>query len=76
MAKNYRTHVSGKHLCRQLRTTPMKANPHELLGAYVLDALDELERARFRVHLSTCGQCQAEIGGLQASAKRLDEINP
>ena len=54
----------------------MTVNPHELLGAYTLDALDELERARFKAHLAACSQCQAEIAGIQASSALLDDLNP
>ena len=32
-----------------------------LLGAYALDALDELEHKRVERHLKRCPRCQAEI---------------
>ncbi|MFI6522782.1 anti-sigma factor domain-containing protein [Spirillospora sp. NPDC050679] len=44
---------------------------HTLAGAYVLDALDELERRRFEAHLAECDICAQEIEGLQETATRL-----
>ncbi|MCW2785478.1 MAG: hypothetical protein JWP74_1995 [Marmoricola sp.] len=38
---------------------------HALSGAYAVDALDDLERARFETHLAACAECQAEVAGLQ-----------
>ena len=34
---------------------------HKLTGAYAVDALDELERARFEQHLTECDDCRAEV---------------
>ena len=31
---------------------------HLLSGAYAVDALDDLERARFEAHLRTCADCR------------------
>ncbi|MEV0643687.1 anti-sigma factor [Phytomonospora sp. NPDC050363] len=45
--------------------------PHTLLGAYVLNALDDHERARFEVHLGACSSCAAEAAELSGTAARL-----
>ena len=37
---------------------------HTLAGAYALDAIDELERARFDRHLAECPSCAAEVAEL------------
>ncbi|WP_326836947.1 anti-sigma factor [Amycolatopsis rhabdoformis] len=34
---------------------------HLFAGAYALDAVDDLERARFEKHLAECGQCAHEV---------------
>jgi anti-sigma-K factor RskA len=44
---------------------------HKLTGAYALDALDELERARFEQHLSECEDCRAEVAELRETAAML-----
>ena len=36
-----------------------------MAGAYVLDALDELDRGRFEQHLARCQECRREVGGLR-----------
>lgn len=44
-------------------TPPYSTDPsdlHALSGAYALNALDELERARFERHLASCEACAAE----------------
>lgn len=46
---------------------------HNLTGAYALDALDELERARFGRHLSECEDCRAEVAELRETAALLAE---
>ncbi|HEX4191392.1 MAG TPA: anti-sigma factor [Marmoricola sp.] len=38
---------------------------HALSGAYAVDALDDLERARFEDHMAACAECRAEVAGLQ-----------
>lgn len=38
--------------------------PHDAVGAYVLDALTDEERATFEAHLSTCASCQQEVAEL------------
>ena len=49
----------------------MSASPHDLIGAYALDARPETERATFERHLDTCPACAGEVRGLQAAAARL-----
>ncbi|MCP3420637.1 anti-sigma factor [Nocardioides pinisoli] len=44
---------------------------HKLTGAYALDALDELERARFEQHLAQCDDCRAEVAELRETAALL-----
>jgi anti-sigma-K factor RskA len=46
---------------------------HNLTGAYALDALDDLERARFEQHLATCEDCRAEVAELRETAALLAE---
>ena len=49
---------------------------HALSGAYAVDALEALERARFEAHLATCADCRAEVHGLRETAARLAETAP
>lgn len=44
---------------------------HKLTGAYAVDALDDLERARFEQHLSSCEDCRAEVAELRETAALL-----
>jgi Anti-sigma-K factor rskA/Putative zinc-finger len=44
---------------------------HSLSGAYAVDAVDEVERARFEAHLAACPTCQSEVRGLQGAAGEL-----
>lgn len=44
---------------------------HKLTGAYAMDALDDLERARFEQHLSECEDCRAEVAELRETAALL-----
>jgi anti-sigma-K factor RskA len=44
---------------------------HDLTGAYTVDAIDDVERARFEAHLAGCPQCQAEVANLRAAASEL-----
>ena len=46
---------------------------HNLTGAYALDALDDIERARFEQHLATCEDCRAEVAELRETAALLAE---
>lgn len=42
---------------------------HDLVGAYALHALDDIERAKFERHLDTCSQCRTDLMELrQATA--------
>ena len=47
---------------------------HALSGAYAVDALDDLERARFERHLDLCASCREEVASLQASATQLGDL--
>ena len=49
------------------------SDEHKLTGAYALDALDDLERARFERHLATCEDCRAEVAELRETAALLAE---
>jgi anti-sigma-K factor RskA len=44
---------------------------HALVGAYVLDAVDDIERAAFERHLRDCSSCRLEVDELQGTAARL-----
>jgi len=47
---------------------------HALSGAYAVDALDDVERARFERHLAGCTACQAEVESLVAAASELSVL--
>jgi anti-sigma factor RsiW len=49
----------------------MSDDIHALVGAYALDAVDDLERAAFDRHLRDCGACRAEVAELQEAAARM-----
>lgn len=51
---------------------------HALTGAYAVDALDDIERARFEAHLDHCADCRAEVAELTATAAMLgtDDVAP
>ena len=44
---------------------------HSLAGAYAVDAVDDVERARFETHLAGCSPCQTEVASLRAAAGEL-----
>jgi anti-sigma-K factor RskA len=44
---------------------------HLLTGVYALDALDDVERARFERHLRSCGSCAAEVLDFHEAAASL-----
>ena len=46
---------------------------HKLTGAYALDAVDDIERARFEQHLATCEDCRAEVAEMRETAALLAE---
>ncbi|WP_203810699.1 anti-sigma factor, partial [Actinoplanes couchii] len=49
----------------------MSADIHSLVGAYVLDAVDDLERAAVERHLRECDECRVEVGEWRETASRL-----
>ena len=49
---------------------------HTLTGAYAVDALDDIERARFEQHLADCEECRAEVASLREAAGLLGEATP
>ncbi|MEV4347608.1 anti-sigma factor [Actinoplanes sp. NPDC049596] len=49
----------------------MTTEIHTLLGPYVLDAVDDLERAAFDRHLRECAECRAEVDELREATARL-----
>jgi anti-sigma factor RsiW len=49
----------------------MSDDIHALVGAYALDAVDDLERAAFDRHLRDCEACRAEVAELQETVARL-----
>ncbi|MDG4784785.1 anti-sigma factor [Micromonospora sp. WMMD1102] len=46
---------------------------HALVGAYVLDAVNDVERAAFARHLAGCDTCAVEVAELRETAARLAE---
>lgn len=49
---------------------------HALVGAYAIDALDDLERAAFERHLAECPACRAEVAGLREAAAMIGSTVP
>jgi anti-sigma factor RsiW len=49
---------------------------HALVGAYAVDAVDDVERAAFERHLAECEACRAELAGLREAAGLLAEVEP
>jgi hypothetical protein len=49
----------------------MSDDIHALVGAYALDAVDDLERVAFDRHLRDCEACRAEVAELHETAARL-----
>ena len=43
----------------------MSSDPHDLLAAYALDALDDDERERFERHLADCEDCSEQLALLR-----------
>ncbi len=54
----------------------MTDDDHALSGAYAVDAVDDLDRARFEQHLATCPECRAEVASLRAAATELSSLAP
>ncbi|MEP6817863.1 MAG: anti-sigma factor [Marmoricola sp.] len=44
---------------------------HAMSGAYAVDALDDIERARFERHLAGCPECADEVAGMREAAAML-----
>jgi anti-sigma-K factor RskA len=51
----------------------MSPDVHALTGAYVLDAVSDLERASFERHLSECPACTQEVRELRETGTRLGQ---
>ncbi len=51
----------------------MSPDVHALTGAYVLDAVSDLERADFERHIAQCDACAQEVGELRETAARLGQ---
>jgi len=51
-------------------------NPHEMVGAYALHALDEDEARAFESHLGQCEQCQEELASFDVVLDELAEPGP
>jgi len=49
----------------------MNDDIHDLSGAYALDALDDLERARFEQHLTKCAACSRDVAEFQRTTTHL-----
>ncbi|GAA4606235.1 anti-sigma-K factor RskA [Actinoplanes octamycinicus] len=49
----------------------MTGDIHSLVGAYALDAVDDLERAAVDRHLGECDECRIEAAELRETAARL-----
>ncbi|MEP7035464.1 MAG: anti-sigma factor [Actinomycetota bacterium] len=47
---------------------------HALSGAYAVDAVDDVERARFEAHMAHCSQCRDEVASLHAAASNLTSL--
>ena len=48
---------------------------HGLSGAYAVDAVDDVERARFEAHMSGCAQCRDEVASLRVGAGELSLVS-
>lgn len=51
----------------------MSGDIHALSGAYVVDAVDDFERAQFERHLSGCDDCRLEVASLREGTALLAE---
>lgn len=47
---------------------------HGLSGAYAVDAVDDVERARFEAHLAGCSECEIEVASLRAAAGEMSAM--
>lgn len=50
------------------------AEPHQLLGAYLLGGLDTNDLETFEAHLQECGKCRDELAGLEKIPVLLDAL--
>ena len=50
------------------------ADPHQLLGAYLLGGLDDADSQRFEAHLEHCADCRAELAELESLPALLDAV--
>lgn len=59
-------------------TQPDWDHAHALSGAYAVDALDDVERARFEAHLRGCPDCQVEVESFRetTAALAVDLVEP
>jgi anti-sigma-K factor RskA len=48
---------------------------HALSGAYVVDAVDDIERAEFERHLAWCESCREELDGFRATVLQLSVLS-
>lgn len=51
----------------------MSGDIHALSGAYVVDAVDDFERAQFERHLAGCDDCRLEVASLREGTALLAE---
>jgi anti-sigma-K factor RskA len=49
----------------------MSQEPHDLVAAYALDALDDEERVDFERHLADCAVCKAQLAELEEASTAL-----
>jgi anti-sigma-K factor RskA len=52
----------------------MSDEMHTLVGLYVVDALDDDERAGFEAHLADCAACRQDVAEFQATTGRLSQL--
>ncbi|HEX3792347.1 MAG TPA: anti-sigma factor [Pseudonocardiaceae bacterium] len=52
----------------------MNADVHALTGAYVLDAIEDDERADYERHIEECAECAREVAEFRATAARLGAV--
>lgn len=50
------------------------ADPHQLLGAYLLGGLDAADREACEAHLAACAACREELAGLETLPAILDAL--
>lgn len=60
--------MSDNDIHRPSTTYAVDDNIHSLSGAYAVDAVDDVERARFEAHMASCSQCRDEVASLRAAA--------